>query len=239
MDAALLDHMDARINAFGSALFFDELTLGHGAANGVPDAIILYAAGRAGAMGDVKAAQVASAFGFFSPSLVAEVWPMVRSFGRPSTIATVFAEAMAIAARSRWDAGAARVVAELGARVVDRVVPLGCALFAGWQSMPRPEDPQGAAALVVMALRELRGDIHIQCIAAEGLHPLEAEIVTRGVDGAELHGWPPPFPDPERSRARVAAADAATSARMQAAYAVLDEGELEALREAVRALVIR
>ena len=105
--------------------------------------------------------------------------------------------------------------------------------------MPRPDDPQGAAALVVMALRELRGDIHIQCVAAEGLHPLEAEIVTRGVDGAELHGWPPPFPDPDRSRARVVAAEAATSARMQAAYAVLDEGELEALREAVRSLVAR
>jgi hypothetical protein len=116
---------------------------------------------------------------------------------------------------------------------------MGQSLFAGWQAMTRPADPQGAAAVVVMALRELRGDTHIQCIAAEGLLPVEAEIVTRGVPGAELHGWPTPYPDPEPLRERVAAAERATSARMQRAYGNLPEVELDALRGAVRSLVVR
>jgi hypothetical protein len=239
MERDAIDHMDARINAFGSALFFDEVTLEHGAANGVPDAIILYGAGRAGALGDVNAAAVTSAFGFFCPDLVEQLWPSVRAFGRPSSIATVLADGMAAAARVRWDPAAAAVVARHGATVVDSVVPLGTALFAGWQRMPRPDDPQGAAALVVMALRELRGDIHIQCVAGEGLHPLEAEIVTRGAAGAELHGWPAPYPDPDALRDRVAAAERATSARMHQHYGVLHDPELAALRDAVRALVLR
>jgi len=239
MDPELIDHLDARINAFGSALFFDELTLQHGAANGVPDAIVLYAAGRAGAMGDVNAAQVTSAFTFFAPGVVDEVWPSVRAFGRPTTIAGVFADAMAAAARVRWDRDAADVVARHGAVVVDGVVPLGRSLFAGWQAMARPDDPEGSAAIVVMALRELRGDTHIQCIAAEGLLPIEAEIVTRGVPGAELHGWPPPHPDPEQFRERVAAAERATSERMQRAYGLLGDHDLGALRDAVRNLVLR
>ena len=167
------------------------------------------------------------------------MWPSVRAFGRPSTIAGVFAEAMAAAARVRWDRDAAEVVARHGATIVDGVVPLGRSLFAGWQAMARPTDPQGAAAIVVMALRELRGDTHIQCIAAEGLLPLEAEIVTRGVPGAELHGWPAPYPDPERFRDRVEAAERATSERMQRAYGLLGDADLGALREAVRTLVPR
>jgi len=239
MDPDQIDHMDARINAFGSALFFDDLTLRHGADHGVPDAIVLYAAGRAGAMGDVNAAQVASAFTFFAPNVVAEVWPSVRAFGSPTKIAKVFSEAMSTAARVRWDPDAAAVVARLGGVVVDETVAMGQALFAGWQAMPRPDDPQGAAAVVVMALRELRGDSHIQCLAAEGLLPLEAEIVTRGVAGAELHGWPTPFPDPDVYRERVAVAERATSVRMQRAYGILGEQDLAALRDAVRALVIR
>lgn len=239
MQPELIDHMDARINAFGSALFFDEITMRHGVDHGVSDPIVLYAAGRAGAMGDVNAAQVASAFTFFAPSVVAEVWPSVRAFGRPTRIAEVFAEAMAAAARVRWHAEPAEVVARLGGAVVDGTVAMGQALFAGWQAMPRPEDPHGAAAIAVMALRELRGDIHIQCLAAEGLAPLEAEIVTRGVAGAELHGWPPPYPDPDRFRERVAAAELATSSRMQRHYALLDDDDLGALRDAVRSLVIR
>jgi len=92
---------------------------------------------------------------------------------------------------------------------------------------------------VVMALRELRGDSHIQCLAAEGLLPLEAEIVTRGVAGAELHGWPTPFPDPDVYRERVAVAERATSVRMQRAYGILGDHDLAALRDAVRGLVIR
>jgi hypothetical protein len=239
MDAEQIDRMDARLNAYVSKLFFDDLTLGHGAAQGVPDAIILYAAGRAGAMGDVNAAAVANAFGFFAPELVDQVWPSVAAFGKPSAIATTFATAMAESARARWEPGAAAVVARVGATVVDGVVPIGMALFAGWQAMPRPSDPQGAAAVVAMALRELRGDVHIQCVAAEGLHPLEAEIVTRGVAGAELHGWPPPYPDPDPLRPIVEAAERATSARMQHHYGDLPEADLVELRDAIRSLPIR
>jgi len=139
--AADLDRTDRRLNALGGRLFFDEVTLRSAAEQGVDDAVVLYAAGRAGVMGDVTAAQVLVTFGFFSPEAVDEVWPMVLEHGPPSQVAPVFARAMADAARARWDPDAAAVVARVGWAVADAAPPLGCPLFAGWRGQDRPDDP--------------------------------------------------------------------------------------------------
>jgi hypothetical protein len=130
-------------------------------------------------------------------------------------------------------------VAQIGRVVLDRVDPLGMALFAGWREMSVPADPCGAAAVTIMALRELRGDVHVQSVAASGLTPLEAEMATRGVMGAELHGWKPPFPEPEPIAEVMAAAQADTSRRMAKVYAMLSSIELADLDEAVRTLAPR
>lgn len=146
---------------------------------------------------------------------------------------------MSRAARITWSAEPSADIARIGRTVVDSVTPLGMALFAGWREMPVPSDPQGAAVVTVMALRELRGDIHVQSVAASGLTQLQAELATRGDTGAQLHGWQPPYPDPAPHAAVMAGAQAATSRRMAAIYAVLPEVELDALDTAVKSLVPR
>lgn len=230
------DAVDARINRLGADLLFHPTTLASAAAQGVDDAVVLYAGGRAGAVGDLSAPAVEAILAFFAPSAVAEVWPMVLAHGRPSEISDVYAAAMADAARASWDAEAAAVVAEVGSAVVDAAPALGLPLFAGWRSKPRPSDALGAAALVVVALRELRFDHHVHAVAGTGLTPLEAEMIGRGEGGAQLHGWAPPFPDPETVRDRAAAAEAETSRRMARAYAAAPAADLERFAAAIAAL---
>jgi hypothetical protein len=213
------DLVDRRINQLGASLFFDPVAVAHAANAGVDNVFALYAGGRAGVMGNVTATQVAVALGFFPLELVRTVWADVETIAAPTHLADVFAAAMVAAAIQTWDARAAAVVVELGSEVAASVPLLGLPLFAGWRERSRPSDPVGAAVHVVHTLRELRGDIHVQSVAAEQLDPLEAEIVTRGEEGATLHGWPQPWPDPAPLVERVAAAEAATAVRMRQTYA--------------------
>ncbi|MCB0998738.1 MAG: hypothetical protein KDB40_05520 [Acidimicrobiales bacterium] len=238
MERAQVDQMDARINQLGASLYFDANTIAHAGEAGYSDFFVLYAGGRAGVMGDVTAEQVCSAFAFFDPGLVAKVWPKVVAAGRPSEIATVFAAAMAHAAEAGWDEAASATVARLGGVVGASVTALGMPLFAGWRALARPSTPQGAAALEVHTLRELRGDVHVQSVAAAGMAPIEAEVATRrGTAGLEMHGWRGEFPDHEPLLARFADVEAQTSSRMQRIYAsALSDAQLTELADAVAAL---
>jgi hypothetical protein len=238
-DPVNIDRMDYRINRLAASLFFDPVTLQVGADRGVDDMVLLYAAGRGGVLGDATATQVISAFAFFDPNMVRTAWSKVGQTASAPEIAQIYADGMAAAARERWAAAPAEVVVRVGRTVLDGVEPLGMALFAGWREMPVPDDPLGAAAIVMMALRELRGDVHVQSVAASGLSGLEAEMATQGEFGAKLHGWPEPWPDPEPLKERLAGAQAATSARMAAIYATLSDGDLADLDAAVGSLAPR
>lgn len=230
------DLADHRINRLGAALLFDEHTLASAATEGLTDAAVLYAGGRAGAMGDVTAPVVQAAFCFFATSAVDDVWGQVLATRRPSELAATYARAMADAARARWDPDAATTVHEVGERLAASVELVGLPLFGAWRAMPRAEDAVGAAALTVMTLRELRGDVHVQAVAAVGVSALEAELATRGPDWAGLHGWHPPYPDVAHVADRMAQAEATTSARMAAFHAVLDPSSRDRLGEALAVL---
>ena len=237
LDLSRIDKMDGRINQRGADLFFDEVAVKYGADHGIDNFLVLYGAGRAGVMGDVTAAQVTSAFGFFEPGLVQKMWSSMGPEVKPSAVAEVFAGALAAAARERWDEATGADVARLGRKVADSVTPLGMPLFAGWRDVAVPDDPIGAATVTVMTLRELRGDIHIQSIAASGVGPLEADLATRGPEFMKMHGWMPPYPEVEQHAEAMAGAHASTSERMGRIYAAaLDDSELDAFDEAVRHL---
>lgn len=79
------------------------------------------------------------------------------------------------------------------------------------------EFPTGDAALAIMTLRELRGDIHVQDIAAAD-PSARCRSGPRGSDGVVLHGWQPPYPDPLEHKSAVDAATHTTSERMTAIY---------------------
>lgn len=233
MDRDTIDRLDARLNQLGASLFFHPTTVAAAAGAGIDDVFALYA-GRAGVLGDVDAGQAASALAFFDPDVVADVWAGLARFGTPTHVADVFAASMAETAASSWDGAAAAVVTDLGGRVADSVTPTGLALFTGWRARARRERE---VSRVVHTLRELRCDLHIQCVSVHGLHPLEAEMVTRGEPAAQLHGWRPPYPDPAAFRDRVAAAEDDTSRAMQRVYrAALTEPDLAELVLAVDAL---
>jgi hypothetical protein len=87
-----------------------------------------------------------------------------------------------------------------------------------------------------MTLRELRGDTHVNALATLGVEPLQAEMVTRGEDWAQIHGWPPPYPDPDPYRALVAQANAFTSDRMADVYAKVTEADAVSFADAVASL---
>lgn len=214
-DVSLIDH---KINAIGSAMLFAEPVVAVGTAIDVPNALVFYAGGRGGVLGAVPWQQIQSAFAFFPAEIVSSTWDQVLDWGDPSAMASHYAKGLSEFARTTFSTGASATVVELGGRVCEGVVPLGYPLFTGWRAMTRPGDPTGDAALAIMTLRELRGDIHVQDIAAAGIHPLDAEVVARGADGVVLHGWQPPYPDPTEHKSAVDAATLTTSERMTTIY---------------------
>lgn len=228
-----IDEMDAHLNRLGASLFFHPHTVADAAANGIDNVFVMYA-GRAGLLGDVDAQQASSALGFFAPTVVRDVWTGVAAAGGPVHVGTVFATAMAATATASWAAEPAATVAAVGSEVLAAVEPFGMALYSAWRGRALAT---GHVADVVHALRELRGDVHIQCVATAGLQPLQAEMATRGAAAAQLHGWQPPYPDPAEFIEAVALAEAHTSERMAATYArTLGHDRTAALAAAVQEL---
>ena len=231
-----IDLMDHRINRLGSALPFHPVSLETAAAAGIDDAVVLYAGGRAGAMGDVTAAQVQSAFGFFSPSIIELIWPTVVATATPTHINAVYLDALAAAARASWPEDAATVLTTIGRDVIEAAPLFGLALFSAWRVLPLPADAHGSAGIVVEVLRELRGDVNLQSVALSGMSPLEADLATSGEDRVKLHGWAPPYPEVSHLADAVAAAEAQTARRMREIYGRVDAGKVAALAEAVATL---
>lgn len=228
---------DHRIQRTGSAMLFAEPTLAEGHVAGIEDALAFYAGGRGGVLGNVPWHQVQSAFGFFPADIVRTTWQQVTSWGDPLDMAGHYANGLADFGRATFPTDAARTFADVGTIVADTVTPLGYPLFTGWRAVPKPDDGPGAAAVVMMTLRELRGDIHVQDIAAAGIDPVEAEVVVRGLDGIALHGWQPPYPDPDTHRDAVAQATDRTTTRMLRIYeAALSDSQWAEFEAATRLL---
>lgn len=230
-----IDLMDHRINRLGSALPFHPVSLETAAAAGIDDAVVLYAGGRAGAMGDVTAAQVQSAFGFFSPSIIELIWPTVVATATPTHINAVYLDALAAAARASWPEDAATVLTTIGRDVIEGRL-LSASRCSRGVGCPLPADAHGSAGIVVEVLRELRGDVNLQSVALSGMSPLEADLATSGEDRVKLHGWAPPYPRSAISpmpslRPRPRRHDGCASI-----YGRVDAGKVAALAEAVATL---
>ena len=210
--------IDRAINAIGGAMLFAEPVTKAGFAVGVSDSSVFYGGGRGGVLGAVPWQQAQSAFAFFPPEVVRSTWAKVLDWGDPLTMACHYAAGLVAFGRATFDEAAAGTVVEIGELVSASVVPMGLPLFVGWRSMARRGDAAGDAALCVMTLRELRGDVHVQDVAAIGLHPLEAQLVAHGTEGAALHGWQPPYPDAAPHVAALRAASGRTSERMASMY---------------------
>ncbi|SCL27411.1 hypothetical protein GA0070616_3495 [Micromonospora nigra] len=156
-----------------------------------------YVAGRAGALGDVRAGTAAAALGFIAPDAVADGWDAAARTVRPAEVAAVN-----LAECCRWGdeqlgrlPGVDRLAALLD-RAVAAADASGLPLFAAWRAMPAPDGGPGArAAAALRLLREHFTGAHLLAVRAAGMTPLEAVLAgPDGQFGAAACGWPPPYP---------------------------------------------
>jgi hypothetical protein len=220
-----------RIGAMGSAFYRAPVTGAKAEELGLAKRHF-YFLGRGGVLGNVEPAVVASAFGYFNPSLIDEVWRAGSAVVEPRVAGRAFMECCGAFGRERFAgvAGLDAFCAAAGA-VADAADPAGLALFAGVASEPLADDAPARALQLVATLREYRGSAHLVAVRVAGLDPKTAHFMRRPNDGP-LFGWPeeerPEIGDEEV--ARLADADGITDRLVRPAYAVLDDEGQQALR---------
>jgi len=227
------------ISDYGWTYYFDPATVARGERLGL-DTFAFYFIGRGGVLGDVEAAVVQSAFGYFNPAVVAMMWEAARAKVAPRTAGREYFEAA-------HDFGRARLsgVEELGpfvtaaTKVLDaaKLDVAGLTLFAAAAAEPLPSDLPAAAMHLVAVLREFRGSAHLVAVVASGLSPRTAHFIRRP-EMYTTFGWPdddrPTVTDVDT--AALAAADALTDRIVAPAYGVLDDDDAMALISGLRAI---
>jgi hypothetical protein len=199
------------------------------------DLFQFYVLGRGGVLGDVEPEVVVSAFGYFSPTLLAPMWESAKTIVAPREAARAHFECCAELGRSRLDGveGLEAYCAAAGA-VNDAADSVGLPLYAGFHAEPLVDDVPGRAMQLTAVLRELRGSAHLLAVRASGLDARTAHFITRPNDGA-MFGWSEdeaPTVGPEQRRA-MEVADALTDTIVGPAYAVLDDAGSEALARGI------
>ncbi|WP_433688175.1 SCO6745 family protein [Micromonospora carbonacea] len=187
-----------------------------------------HVAGRAGALGDVRAATVTAALGFVAPDAVADGWDAAARVLRPPEVAAAY-----LAECCRW--GTEHLTAVTGVtrlamllhRVVDAADASAMPLFAAWRAMPPPADsPAARAAVGLLLLREHVVGACLLASRAAGLTPLEAMLTgPEGESAALACGWPPPYPPVGPLVRRRLWADAVTDRLMSVGFRALTPAE--------------
>lgn len=185
-----------------------------------------YAAGRAGAMGDVSNETVESAFVIFGSEFVSSQLDAARAI-RPISEATP----LYLAAATAWadahlpDGDHARL-AELAQRVALAAATEGMPLFAAWRAYPEPTGSDKQRSLFWLhVLREHRAALHFAALALAGVSGRDAVVSVAGRKLAAMFGWTGDLPEPTElgvDREALAAATLPSAAR---AYAVLSADE--------------
>ena len=219
-----------KIGDLGWAFYFTPETMAVGKSLGL-GGLRFYFLGRGGVLGDVDAEAVASAFGYFSPSMVDKMWNSAKEIYPPRDAARVYMNCCAELGRAHFGSvpDLAGFCAAAGA-VNDAGDPVGLALYAGIRAQPLADDLPGRAMQLVTILRELRGSAHLLAVRASGLDAKTAHRIHRPDDMASF-GWSdeeiPEVTDSDRSKLRDA--ERLTDDLVLPAYAVLDDSGAAAL----------
>ena len=227
------------IGTLGAAFYFDPGTVEAAAALGI-NVYEFYGLGRGGVLGDVDVATVRDAFYFFHPRTIDLLWRAAREKADPVEAARAHVAAAYAYADRTFGAVPLDLLASTAraTRAVLSADPLGAHPLAdGYRRVPAPADPVHDAYLGVIALRELRGAVHIEAVVAAGLSPAQACYLEDPAIFA-LHGYrdedvPPVSPALEASKA---GAEVATDAAMAERFAALESTEREDLARGVEAM---
>jgi hypothetical protein len=215
-----------KINALGSAFYFDVDTLERGKAAGL-DGFRMYFLGRGGVLGDVEPAVVTSAFGWFAPELVTKIWTSAKALMGPREGAQLYQECAAALGRKKL-AGVEGIATfcALAERVVSAADPAGLTLFAGWAAEPRADDAPARAMQLLAVLRELRGSAHLVAVLATGVSPQLAHYAKRP-DMYQAFGYAEAPEVTDDDRAKLADAEALTDQLVLPAWRSLTHDEAE------------
>ena len=158
-----------------------------------------YFATRAAPMGLVTPEVVLSTFFYYSPSKVTRAIPDAWALSSPGEIVAARYRGMDRALRSIFGERLERAEIVEAAGLVREAVagcdPIGRVLFAGWSSLPWPEQPHLALWHGCTLLREYRSGNHLIAVAAEGLGGCESIVSHVAVNEApqvwinEEAGW--------------------------------------------------
>jgi len=211
----------------GSKYMLDPATAEIGKAAGYPDGFAFYMAGRGGVLGDVDADVVYAAFAFFDRGVVRKMWERGVAVEGARKAGSRYAGAADAWGKAHLAAFKSAVrFNELAEKVVQSVDPCGLSLFAGLRSEPLPADPVARTYRLVTYLRELRGCLHINAVAAEGMSGYEAVLASEnGAFFAKIHGYQEPHPDVTHLAAARQRAEEATSRLMTQVYERAMSGE--------------
>ena len=227
------------IGALGAAFYFDPGSIEAAAALGI-NVYEFYGLGRGGVLGDVDVATVQDAFHFFHPRTIDLLWRAAREKADPVEVARAHVAAAYAYADRTFGAVPLDLLESTArsARTVLAADPLGVHPLAdGYRRVAAPADPVHDAYLGVIALRELRGALHIEAVEDAGLSPAQA-CYLEDVSIFKLHGYrdedvPTVSAALEASKA---SAEAATDAAMAERVAALDGPGRDELARGVEAM---
>ncbi len=228
--------VDPSLSFVGAMHYFDAGVVAKSKEAGL-DGFRMYFLGRGGVLGDVEAAVVWSAFGYFNPTLVKKMWDSASERMSPRDASRNYLDWAEDLGREKF-AGAEGLAPfnDAAAALFASVNPAALALFAGYSAEEPPADELGAATFNAIVLRELRGSVHLAAIVAHGLDPVVAHAIRRPNDG-KMFGWDE-LPEPtDEDRALLVKVDETTDARMAQHYAGLTEDQRQALADGTAALV--
>lgn len=188
-DATRAEASAAAVGNLTAAFMLDGQTYKTGAGQGFAG-LDFYVAGRCGVLGDTDADVVTAAMVFWNPTTVRAQWDASAGVMSRAEAASLFGRCLTDwADRNASDAVDWTLLGELAAKIAAGASVAGAPLFAGWRTMPVPEDQRAAALHHMNCLRELRMARHGAAVLAVGLDPADA-VRHKSPGMAAMFGWP-------------------------------------------------
>lgn len=237
MDRQQRDAACERIGLIGGAYYFEPETFEVAERVGL-DGMQAYVLGRGGVLGDVDPAVVASAFGYFNPAMIDEVWRSAVARVSPRRGADLYAEACEGFGRAKLAGGPDLSPLCTALDEVRRAIdPRGLPFYAAHAVQPLPDDPPGRVMRLIALLREWRGAAHLAAVIACGLDPKTAHYLRRPHDMG-LFGWDEDeiVPVTEADRQALRQADELTDQMVAPAYDTLKPPVVDDLLQGLAAV---
>jgi len=214
----------------GASFYFHPATAAAGKELGL-GGFVFYVLGRGGALGDVPAAVVSSAFGYFNPDTIAPTWEKYRERVSPPVAAQAFWDQCGARGDEFFvDIDSAVLEAYIDAAdvVIDHADLAALPLFAGTAQLTCSDSLAGRAMQKAAVLRELRGSVHLCAVIASGLSDAQAHAINRPGDVA-VFGWEEAPLVPVDGNERMNAAEDLTNTMLERAFFALTSGQADAL----------